>query len=307
VGPPGAIWAFWTEPGGLAETPGCQVLRARSAALPRLTLSQTAPDASINVSGCRLHGAQLQRLAKQPAPAPVETAAGPRRVATAASSDDGKEVRPAVNQVSLRCSVVGVGPCGRGPFLVLAHFARTLVLQVAYSKEFGYSRKDVILIGVGLIGLGYAMYYGLQALGMEAGYAGNWVQLIVFLGICVGWVSTYIFRVATKASRVALSWAARCVHFLIHVCAEQDWLHSACWTARVASKPPLRLSLPVPGLLTVQQMTYVKQLEQYEEAVMRKRVEEMTEAELAQLAAEAETDRLKRPRAPPTQPPVPPQ
>jgi hypothetical protein len=30
-------------------------------------------------------------------------------------------------------------------------------------------------------------------------------------------------------------------------------------------------------------MTYVKQLEQYEEAVMRKRVEEMTEEEMAEL------------------------
>jgi hypothetical protein len=66
------------------------------------------------------------------------------------------------------------------------------------NKEFGYSRKDIILIGAGLIGLGYAMYYGLQAAGMEAGMAGNWVQLIIFLGICVGWVSTYLFRVATK-------------------------------------------------------------------------------------------------------------
>lgn len=30
------------------------------------------------------------------------------------------------------------------------------------NTEFGYSRKDVILIGGGLIGAGYAMYYGLQ-------------------------------------------------------------------------------------------------------------------------------------------------
>ena len=30
------------------------------------------------------------------------------------------------------------------------------------SAKFGYSRKDVIIIGGGLIGLGYAMYYGLQ-------------------------------------------------------------------------------------------------------------------------------------------------
>ncbi|KAG2422466.1 hypothetical protein HXX76_015990 [Chlamydomonas incerta] len=70
--------------------------------------------------------------------------------------------------------------------------------------------------------------------------AGNWVQLIIFMGICVGWVSTYIFRVATK------------------------------------------------------QMTYVKQLEQYEEAVMRKRVEEMTEAELEALAGEVDADKQRK-------------
>lgn len=105
---------------------------------------------------------------------------------------------------------------------------------VNYNKEFGYSRKDIILIGAALIALGYAMYYGLQAMGMEAGYAGNWVQLIIFVGICVFWVSTYVYRVATK------------------------------------------------------QMTYVKQLEQYEDAVMRKRLEEMTEAEIAELINETE-------------------
>ncbi|KXZ42421.1 hypothetical protein GPECTOR_149g31 [Gonium pectorale] len=112
--------------------------------------------------------------------------------------------------------------------------------KVVYNTEFGYSRKDVFLICGGVLVLGYVLYYGLQAMGMEAGYAGNWVQLLIFLGICVGWISTYIFRVATK------------------------------------------------------QMTYVKQLEQYEEAVMRKRVEEMTEAELEQLAGEVEADKLKR-------------
>lgn len=31
-----------------------------------------------------------------------------------------------------------------------------------YNKEFGYSRKDVIIIGVGLIAAGYGLYYGLQ-------------------------------------------------------------------------------------------------------------------------------------------------
>lgn len=67
-----------------------------------------------------------------------------------------------------------------------------------YNKEFGYSRKDIIIIGVGLIALGYASYYGLQAAGVEAGMAGNFVQLAIFLGICVFWVSTYVYRVATK-------------------------------------------------------------------------------------------------------------
>ena len=46
---------------------------------------------------------------------------------------------------------------------------------VVYNKEFGYSRKDIILIGVGLIALGYALYYGLQATGMDAGFAGAWL------------------------------------------------------------------------------------------------------------------------------------
>lgn len=70
--------------------------------------------------------------------------------------------------------------------------------SVEYSKEFGYSRKDVLIIIVGLIGLGVVMYEGLQAMGMDAGIAGNWVQATIFLGICVGWVSTYLWRVANK-------------------------------------------------------------------------------------------------------------
>ena len=68
------------------------------------------------------------------------------------------------------------------------------------STEFGYSRKDVLLIGFGIFGGGFALYYGLQAFGVPAGYAGNYVQLFVVLGLCVGWVGSYIFRVANKAS-----------------------------------------------------------------------------------------------------------
>lgn len=104
------------------------------------------------------------------------------------------------------------------------------------SAKFGYSRKDVIIIGGGLIGLGYAMYYGLQAAGMEAGFAGNVVQLFIFVGICLGYISTYIFRVANK------------------------------------------------------EMTYVKQLEDYEEAVMTKRLAEMPDEEVNRLMKEVEEE-----------------
>lgn len=81
------------------------------------------------------------------------------------------------------------------------------------------------------------MYYGLQAAGMDAGMAGNWVQLIIFLGICVGWVGSYLWRVANK------------------------------------------------------EMTYVKQLEDYEQAVMQKRLEEMPDAELDSVMAEIEKEK----------------
>lgn len=128
--------------------------------------------------------------------------------------------------VARRSVIIASQPEGEGP--------------VVYNKEFGYSRKDVIIITFGLIALGYGLYYGLQAMGMEAGYAGNWVQFIIFMGICVGWISTYLFRVATK------------------------------------------------------QMTYVKQLEQYEEAVMKKRLDEMTEEEYQNMIAETEQERLRR-------------
>ncbi|KAL6779800.1 CPLD38 [Auxenochlorella protothecoides x Auxenochlorella symbiontica] len=100
--------------------------------------------------------------------------------------------------------------------------------------EFGHTRKDVVLIGVGLIGVGYAMYYGLQALGLDAGSAGNWVQLSVFLGICVFWIGSYIWRVGTK------------------------------------------------------NMTYAKQLSDYEAAVMQKRFEELPEAEIQSILKEQE-------------------
>ncbi len=74
--------------------------------------------------------------------------------------------------------------------------------------EFGYTRKDIILIGGGLIGFGFALYYGLQAGGVDALVAGNFVQLFIILGICLGYISTYFIRVANKVPSVPLLWLA---------------------------------------------------------------------------------------------------
>ena len=64
--------------------------------------------------------------------------------------------------------------------------------------EFGYSRKDVLLIGVGVTLLGVGLKSGLELLGVDPLQAGNVVQLVIVLGMTVGWISTYMFRVANK-------------------------------------------------------------------------------------------------------------
>ncbi|XP_060214413.1 uncharacterized protein LOC132641432 [Lycium barbarum] len=63
---------------------------------------------------------------------------------------------------------------------------------------FGYTRKDVILIGLGVTLLGYGLKSGLEFLGFDPLQAGNVVQLVLVLGLTVGWISTYIFRVSNK-------------------------------------------------------------------------------------------------------------
>lgn len=59
----------------------------------------------------------------------------------------------------------------------------------------------MLILTFGLLALGYALYYGAQAFGVEAITAGNYVQLFIFLVICVGYTSTYIFRVANKVNQ----------------------------------------------------------------------------------------------------------
>jgi hypothetical protein len=104
---------------------------------------------------------------------------------------------------------------------------------------FGYTRKDVLLIGVGLTVFGVGLKFGLEAFGVDSLKAGNVVQIVMVAGLTIGWISSYIFRVSTK------------------------------------------------------DMTYAKQLKDYENKVMEKRLEELPEAELETLLAQIEEEKIR--------------
>ncbi|CAN6443257.1 unnamed protein product [Victoria cruziana] len=102
---------------------------------------------------------------------------------------------------------------------------------------FGYTRKDVLLIGLGVTVAGVALKSGLEFVGVDPLQAGNVVQLVVVLGLTIGWISTYMFRVSNK------------------------------------------------------EMTYAQQLRDYENKVMQKRLEGLSEAELEELIAQVEEEK----------------
>lgn len=70
--------------------------------------------------------------------------------------------------------------------------------SVQEKTPFGYTRKDVLLIGLGVTVSGFGLKYGLEFIGVDSLKAGNVVQLVLVLGLTVGWILTYIFRVSTK-------------------------------------------------------------------------------------------------------------
>lgn len=76
--------------------------------------------------------------------------------------------------------------------------------KVKLNTEFGYSRKDVILIGLGLIALGYGISYALQAFGVNELRAGIFAQLVIFMVVLMNWIATYIFRVANKVLNISI-------------------------------------------------------------------------------------------------------
>ncbi|XP_048330209.1 uncharacterized protein LOC107418510 isoform X2 [Ziziphus jujuba] len=104
---------------------------------------------------------------------------------------------------------------------------------------FGYSRKDVLLIGVGVTVIGIGLKSGLEFAGVDPLQAGNVVQLVLVLGLTIGWISTYIFRVSNK------------------------------------------------------EMTYAQQLRDYENKVMEKRLEGLSEAELEALLEQVEEEKRR--------------
>lgn len=59
------------------------------------------------------------------------------------------------------------------PGRTASHIVHAEEKPVKYNTEFGYSRKDVLIISVGLIAFGYALYYGLQATGEHCHLLGS--------------------------------------------------------------------------------------------------------------------------------------
>uniref|UniRef100_A0A7N0RHY2 Uncharacterized protein n=1 Tax=Kalanchoe fedtschenkoi TaxID=63787 RepID=A0A7N0RHY2_KALFE len=66
------------------------------------------------------------------------------------------------------------------------------------TTPFGYTRKDVLLIGVGATVAGLGLESGLEYAGVDPLQAGNAVQLVMVLGLTVGWIWSYVFRVSNK-------------------------------------------------------------------------------------------------------------
>lgn len=96
-------------------------------------------------------------------------------------------------------------------------------------------RIDVLSITLGTFIAGGLIYLLFKGFGFDPSSAGIWSQAVLVV-VLIGWVATYLFRVASH------------------------------------------------------KMTYNQQLDNYEEAVLQKRLEEMTPEELAQLQSELDAE-----------------
>ncbi len=109
-------------------------------------------------------------------------------------------------------------------------------------------RIDVIGIGIGVFLLGGGFYLAFRWAGFDTLSAGIWSQVLFLTGL-IGWVLSYLFRVANR------------------------------------------------------DMTYNQQLKDYEDAVLQKRLDEMTPEQLAQLQAQLLSDGVpEESESPPSSP-----
>ncbi|KAK6921275.1 Protein of unknown function DUF3007 [Dillenia turbinata] len=132
---------------------------------------------------------------------------------------------------------------------------------------FGYTRKDVLLIGLGVT------FFGVDPL-----QAGNVVQLVLVLGLIVGWISTYMFRVSNKEMTYA-----------------QQLLWAKCMQAGGGNGEDWRDSISnIPKPLSKTAMLEEKWIDLLSELAWKsiyKRLESLTEAELEALLEQVEEEK----------------
>ncbi len=84
--------------------------------------------------------------------------------------------------------------------------------------------------------------------------------------------------------------------YLVFAWAGMDGLSAGIWSQVVFVAGLLGWTATYVVRAASKKMTYYQQLEDYEEAVLQKRLEEMSPEELAKLQAEVETERLESER-----------
>ncbi|KAL0291619.1 UNVERIFIED_CONTAM: hypothetical protein Scaly_2629000 [Sesamum calycinum] len=116
----------------------------------------------------------------------------------------GKKIELAVGEDRVGAACGGRG-CGRlGSISIMGSSAFSLrqsrkrLAQCFLKDTFWIHKEGCLLIGLGVTVAGIGLESGLEYLGVDPLQAGNVVQLVLVLGLTVGWISTYIFRVSNK-------------------------------------------------------------------------------------------------------------
>jgi hypothetical protein len=114
-----------------------------------------------------------------------------------------------------------------------------------------------------------------EGFGLDGIEAGKWIGVGFTVVSCLGWVGTYVFRVATKdMTYVRIHYIVSLAHLLVASTNEQTNSLSFWHSSNTSNKYP----------------TQAKQLKDYENAVIAKRMEELDDDELQALVEEVERD-----------------